>query len=413
MNPRIETGKQQTIKIKSILKVSNAPLTIHNINSISTSVSSPTSLIQPATFPSIPDTGCSGHYFPSGTPISNMRPDTPSTSLQVHLPNGATIQSSHSGQIDLPDLPPAAKESHIFPDLSAASLLSVGQLCNSGCKVTFTNKEVNVMLHDKNILSGVRTPHNGLWSIDLPAAQVASTVPTSAPSIPPTHTPSSPSQELNLLTTPQLVCQLVTTSVTQTIADRVAFYHASLFSPTISTWCRAIDAGHLTTWPELTAKQVRAHLPKSIAMLKGHLDQTRANAQSTRPTIHVPRSLMPAAAAACITAEDLAEAFDSHPPSMEGPADVPGQRTHYMYAAIHDAKGQIFTDQPGRFLVASSAGNSYMLVLYDYDSNHIHAEPMPSRTAKSIVDAYTRAHVTQPKARVFYFFGSSFFSKLF
>ena len=327
-----------------------------------------------------------------------MRPDTPSTSLQVHLPNGATIQSSHSGQIDLPDLPPAAKESHIFPDLSAASLLSVGQLCNSGCKVTFTNKEVNVMLHDKNILSGVRTPHNGLWSIDLPAAQVASTVPTSAPSIPPTHTPSSPSQELNLLTTPQLVCQLVTTSVTQTIADRVAFYHASLFSPTISTWCRAIDAGHLTTWPELTAKQVRAHLPKSIAMLKGHLDQTRANAQSTRPAIHVPRSLMPAAAAACITAKDLAEEFDSHPPSIEGPADVPGQRTHYMYAAIHDAKGQIFTDQPGRFLVASSAGNSYMLVLYDYDSNHIHAEPMPSRTAKSIVDAYTRAHTVLVKA---------------
>jgi hypothetical protein len=75
-----------------------------------------------------------------------------------------------------------------------------------------------------------------------------------------------------------------------------------------------------------------------------------------------------------------------------GGLDVPGQRTHWIFAAIHETKGQIFTDQPGRFLVASSAGNSYMLVVYDYDSNYIHAEPMPSRTTKSIVDAYTKAH---------------------
>jgi hypothetical protein len=75
-----------------------------------------------------------------------------------------------------------------------------------------------------------------------------------------------------------------------------------------------------------------------------------------------------------------------------GGLDVPGQRTHWIFAAIHETKGQIFTDQLGRFLVASLAGNSYMLVLYYYDSNYIHAEPMPSRTTKSIVDAYTKAH---------------------
>eukprot|EP00978_Attheya_sp_CCMP212_P042397 scaffold257717_cov58-Attheya_sp.AAC.2 len=58
---------------------------------------------------------------------------------------------------------------------------------------------------------------------------------------------------------------------------------------------------------------------------------------------------------------------------MEVP-DVPGQRTNFMFAAIHEAKGQIFTDQPGRFLVASIT------------------EPMPSRTTKSILEAYKRAH---------------------
>jgi hypothetical protein len=38
------------------------------------------------------------------------------------------------------------------------------------------------------------------------------------------------------------------------LAERIAFYHASMFSPTLSTWYAAIDAGHFTIWPELTSK---------------------------------------------------------------------------------------------------------------------------------------------------------------
>ena len=30
-----------------------------------------------------------------------------------------------------------------------------------------------------------------------------------------------------------------------TIADRIEFYHASMGSPALSTWCDAIDAGHI------------------------------------------------------------------------------------------------------------------------------------------------------------------------
>jgi len=30
------------------------------------------------------------------------------------------------------------------------------------------------------------------------------------------------------------------------LAERIAFYHASMFSPALSTWCTAIDAGHFT-----------------------------------------------------------------------------------------------------------------------------------------------------------------------
>jgi hypothetical protein len=52
--------------------------------------------------------------------------------------------------------------------------------------------------------------------------------------------------------------------------------------------------------------------------------------------------------------------------------------------------GQIYTDQTGRFPVPSSNGNNYLMILYDYDSNSILAEPMRTRTGKSILLAFEK-----------------------
>mgnify|MGYP002176238706 CR=1 FL=1 len=54
--------------------------------------------------------------------------------------------------------------------------------------------------------------------------------------------------------------------------------------------------------------------------------------------------------------------------------------------------GQIFTDQTVRFISPSSTGSNKLLILYDYDSNYIHAEPMKNKTATEILAAYKRAH---------------------
>lgn len=43
---------------------------------------------------------------------------------------------------------------------------------------------------------------------------------------------------------------------TPTIAERIHFYHASLFSPTLDTLCKAIDSNYLTTFPGFTSTQV-------------------------------------------------------------------------------------------------------------------------------------------------------------
>jgi hypothetical protein len=48
----------------------------------------------------------------------------------------------------------------------------------------------------------------------------------------------------------------------------------------------------------------------------------------------------------------------------------------------------IVADPTGRFITPSSSGNNYLLIVYDYDSNYIHAEPRKNRSAQSSLQAY-------------------------
>jgi hypothetical protein len=54
--------------------------------------------------------------------------------------------------------------------------------------------------------------------------------------------------------------------------------------------------------------------------------------------------------------------------------------------------GQVFTDQTGKFVVPSTAGHNYVMILYDYDGNSINSQPMKSRTAQEHVKAYQALH---------------------
>ena len=218
---------------------------------------------------------------------------------------------------------------------------------------------MTVKYKDCIVLTATRSSITRLWNLDAP--RTVSAPPLSVADKPENTNP--PSTANAVINNPNL-------------AERIAFYHASLFSPALSTWCTAIDAGHLTSWPELTSAQVRRYPPQSIAMVKGHLDQERANVRSTK-----------------LTAEKH-EITTSHPvpdPTPESLAPEPAAlKTHFLYADCQPATGQIYTDPTGRFLVPSVSGNSYILVVYDYDSNFIHAEPMRNRTKEVILAAYQR-----------------------
>jgi hypothetical protein len=64
-----------------------------------------------------------------------------------------------------------------------------------------------------------------------------------------------------------------------------------------------------------------------------------------------------------------------------------GIKTQFLYAATIDA-GQIYTDQTGRFPVVSTKGKKYTIILYDYDSNAILAQPIKDRTSPELLKVF-------------------------
>jgi hypothetical protein len=82
----------------------------------------------------------------------------------VRLPNGATMESSHTADLDIPELNAAASKAHVFPGMAHQSLLSVGQLRDEVYIVTFQRDAVTICNSDNaKLLSGPRDETTGLW----------------------------------------------------------------------------------------------------------------------------------------------------------------------------------------------------------------------------------------------------------
>jgi hypothetical protein len=103
----------------------------------------------------IVDSGCTGHFILVNAPCLNK--DKSQTPLTVRLPNGDTMESSQTDELDIPELNDAASKAHFFPGMATHSSLSAGQLCDKGYIVT--SKQDTVTICDSGnsqILSGPR-----------------------------------------------------------------------------------------------------------------------------------------------------------------------------------------------------------------------------------------------------------------
>ena len=234
------------------------------------------------------DTGCTSHFFTEDTPVINKK--LAHSPIRIANPDGSYMQSTHTAELDLP-LPVAARTGHIVPALSCRPLLSAGQLYDGGCDVDLHDSTVDVTYNGNTVLSGQRPPASRLWEIDLPCPD--------GPSDPP---PQHPETALSIRQSDA------------SPANLVAFYHAALFSPAISTLETAFRQSILPEFAGFTLKLLQRYPPKhSIAMIKGHLDQSRQNQRSTK--LRLPPIQL--------TGEDIsADAFPSRPPGE-------ASRTHF------------------------------------------------------------------------------------
>jgi hypothetical protein len=224
----------------------------------------------------------------------------------VRLPNGATMESSHTAELDIPEFNAAASKSHVFPGMANHSLISVGQLCDEGYIVTFKQASVTICDSEKSqILTGPRNVDTGLWRINLKQTNY--------------HIPEPIANNVYEL---------------RNTGALVHYLHKSLFSPTKSAMLQAVKDGHLITWPGLMDDTINKHLKLTPATTMGHMNQRRQNIRSTSKT---PIADQP------ISDTDL------------------GTKTHLVYAVVVD-QGQLYTDLTGKFPVRSSKGNSYVMV---------------------------------------------------
>ena len=115
------------------------------------------------------DTGASGHYVASKDKhkigIKNLRRTT--TPKVVLLPNQETIQSTHDSELVIPIVSHQSKSATIFPNLTNASLLSIGKLCDDDCTAIFTKEDMKVMKEKEIVLEGKRNKEDGLWDVQL------------------------------------------------------------------------------------------------------------------------------------------------------------------------------------------------------------------------------------------------------
>ena len=225
-----------------------------------------------------------------------------------------------------------AQSAFVLDDLKTGTLISLAQLCDDDCIAIFSKFHVKILKNNEVIIQGKRMD-NGLWSI-----------------------PLNKQHQINGI--------LRTDKPKKELAE---YIHASLGSPTHSTLIKAINKGHLTTIPGLTSKLISKHLPKNIATSLGHQDQEHKGLRSTKNIAESPES-------------DLE-------PTLEDKS--------YELAAMLMSEDNIlksYSDQTGKFPIPSSRGNKYIFILYNRDTNSIHAEAIPNRQANSIKSAWEKVH---------------------
>ena len=155
------------------------------------------------------DSGATCHYFKEEHKYILTHLKQLQNGPVAQLPDNSFVKATHEGILNIhPGLSDEVKKVLIYPQVTNKSLLSVSQLTNDYCKVFFDDTKAIIMKANKLILTGTKNPNDNLYDISLPSQRT---------------------NKINFIMRKD-----------KTKTDLTKFYHATLFSPLISTLNKAI-----------------------------------------------------------------------------------------------------------------------------------------------------------------------------
>ena len=284
------------------------------------------------------DSGATSNFIQSADGFELTGP----SSKTVSTANGQLMRATMTALLPLTQLRAGAREAIVIPELKQA-LMSVKQLADQGYTTIFHPHLEGVTVHDNDgfklviskppLLQGWREK-GGLWTV-----------------------PLAEEKAFNIYELPST-------------KEVIRFGHAALGFPTKPTLLEAIRNKNLVTFPGMSAENVNKFFPDSDETQKGHMKQSRQGVRSTK-----------------VIDEDAMLEAETHP------KPIPGVKLKDVYLRVFDTtKKAMYTDQPGRFPITSPGGHKYTMVAVELDGNYIDAEPMKSRSAKELTEAYKRIY---------------------
>jgi hypothetical protein len=256
------------------------------------------------------------------------------------------ITSARAGHITLhPALKLPAYEFHAS-DLGI-SLISVADIADTGCTVTFTGTDCTISRAGTVLLTASRHSDR-LYRLNTPAMHVA------APAIKNTHT-----------------------------FEHVQFLSQCFGNPPDSSIMTALARGYIQHNNLLvTAKDVYQNRPQSIATQAGHL---KAQTPTSSSRIFHLSTIAPAIPTTYDVESGTFSDVLANEVNVDGPTTLDTTENSAYYRII-PSKDIIEGDLPGAFKWKSKFGGTYFLVTWF--NGYIHAEIMPTRTKESHATAW-------------------------
>ena len=314
--------------------------------------------------PEAPHRNASSMVLDSGATSSFVRPEeglpiTGTSSKTVRLPDGSTIQATHTTMLPFDSIADKARKADVLPSLHPNSLVSIGKLADADYTTIFHPRGDGVTIHAKNtfriktyskpVLQGWRDP-NGLWRLS-------------------TQRPQQVAIAQNKEETAANAYSL------PSIPQTVRYLHAAAGFPTKDSWLKAINNRHYQSWPGNTTENVNKHFPESVETQKGHMKKQRQNVRSTK--VKIP-------------AEEVTE-------ETELTQTLAKQN---IMIKVFNASNTVYSDQTGRLPVQSSRGNTSIMCLFDVDANYIAVEPIRSHHNNQMIPAYQKLWARVNQGRV-------------